>query len=192
VVARAFRGEGDEILLLGEGFGELGGSEYLKALHKMVQGEPPRLDLDRERRLIGLLSRAAAAGILRSAHDCSDGGLAVTLAECAFDTGGIGFEIDAPSVADGVVPGVDPASALIAALFGESASRAVVSVRRADRAMVLQAAGDAGVPAQLIGHTGGSRLLFRSRGSIVIDTAVADAERIWSHAIARHFKGRAA
>jgi phosphoribosylformylglycinamidine synthase len=194
VVARAFRGEGDEIVLLGEGFGELGGSEYLKALHKVVKGQPPMLDLDRERRLIRLLGRAAGVGILRSAHDCSDGGLAVTLAECAFDTGGIGFEIDARPPAEGVMQGVDPASAigLIAALFGESASRAVVSVRRADRAMLLQIARDLGVPAQLIGHTGGSRLLIRSRGSIVIDTPVADAERIWSDAIASHFKGRAA
>jgi phosphoribosylformylglycinamidine (FGAM) synthase-like enzyme len=181
-------------VLLGEGFGELGGSEYLKALHQTVKGQPPLLDLDRERRLIGLLGRAAGAGILRSAHDCSDGGLAVTLAECAFDTGGIGFDVDAPSLANGVVQAVDPASpiGLIAALFGESASRAVVSVRRADRATLLQMAADAGVPAQLIGNTGGSRLMIRCRGNIVIDTAVADAERIWSDAIARHFKGRAA
>ena len=194
VVARAFRGEGDEIVLLGDGLGELGGSEYLKTLHKVVKGQPPMLDLDRERRLIGLLGRAAGVGILRSAHDCSDGGLAVTLAECAFDTGGIGFEIDTPSLPEGVMQGVDPASAigLIAALFGESASRAVVSVRRADRAMLLQIAADLGVPAQLIGRTGGSRLVIRNRGSIVIDTAVVDAERIWSDAIASHFKGRAA
>jgi phosphoribosylformylglycinamidine synthase II len=194
VVARAFRGEGDEIVLLGEGFGELGGSEYLKALHKTVKGQPPMLDLDRERRLIGLLGRAAGAGILRSAHDCSDGGLAVTLAECAFDTGGIGFDVNAPSLANGLAQGVDPASriGLVAALFGESASRAVVSVRRADRATLLQMAADAGVPAHLIGNTGGSRLMIRCRGNVVIDTAVADAERMWSGAIARHFKGRAA
>jgi len=138
--------------------------------------------------------RASGAGILRSAHDCSDGGLAVTLAECAFDTGGMGFEVDAPSLASGIVHGVDPASpiGLVAALFGETASRAVVSVRRDDRAMLLQMAADAGVPAQLIGKTGGSRLMIRCGGKTVIDTAVADAERIWSDAIARHFKGRAA
>jgi phosphoribosylformylglycinamidine (FGAM) synthase-like enzyme len=159
-----------------------------------VQGQPPILDLDKERRLIGLLGRVAGAGILRSAHDCSDGGLAVTLAECAFDTGGIGFEIDAPRFADGVVPGVDPESPIgvIATLFGESASRAVVSVRTADRATLLQMAADAGVPAQVIGKTGGSRVLIRCAGKLVIDTAVADAERIWSSAIERHFKGRAA
>ena len=84
-------------MLLGEGYGELGGSEYLKTIHGLVQGQPPELSLDKERALIALLTRAAAAGLLQSAHDCSDGGLAVTLAECAFDTGGIGFEVDLPA-----------------------------------------------------------------------------------------------
>jgi len=67
-----------------------------------------------------------------------------------------------------------------------------VSVRRVDRAMLLQMAADAGVPAQLIGNTGGSQLMIRCNGNIVIDTAVADAERMWARAIARHFRGRAA
>ena len=84
-------------MLLGEGFGELGGSEYLKVIHRIVKGQPPRLDLERERALIGLVTRAAAEGLLRSAHDCSDGGLAVTLAECAFDSGGIGLSVDLPA-----------------------------------------------------------------------------------------------
>jgi phosphoribosylformylglycinamidine synthase II len=194
VVARAFRGEGEQIMLLGEGFAELGGSEYLKVLHKTVKGKPPILDLDRERRVIALLGRAAAAGILRSAHDCSDGGLGVTLAECAFDTGGIGFEVDVPRLADGVAQGPNLASpiGLIATLFGESASRAVVSVRAADRDTLLQMAAEAGVPAQLIGKTGGSRLVMRVAGQPAIDVAVAESERVWSTAIARHFKGRAA
>jgi phosphoribosylformylglycinamidine synthase len=194
VVARAFRDQGEPIVLLGDGFGELGGSEYLKVLHKMVKGTPPILDLDRERRLIALLGRAAAAGILRSAHDCSDGGLGVTLAECAFDTGGIGFDVDVPRFTGGAAPGLDPASpmGLIATIFGESASRVVVSVRAADRETLLQMAADAGVPAQLIGNTGGSRLVMRVAGKPAIDVTVAEAEHAWSTAIERHFKGRAA
>ena len=97
VVSRTFKQAGDEVVLLGEGYGELGGSEYLKTIHGLVQGQPPELDLDKERALIALVTRAAAAGLLQSAHDCSDGGVAITLAECAFDTGGIGFEVDLPS-----------------------------------------------------------------------------------------------
>jgi phosphoribosylformylglycinamidine synthase len=194
VVARAFRNEGEEIVLLGEGFGELGGSEYLKALHQVVKGQPPVLDLERERRLIDLLGQAASARLLRSAHDCSDGGLAVTLAECAFDTGGCGFEVDAPELQQTDSASTIPATpwAILAALFGESASRAVVSVRPGDRAALLQMAAEAGVPAQPIGKTGGTRLVIRCGGEAVIDLAVAEAERIWTTAIARHFRGRAA
>jgi phosphoribosylformylglycinamidine synthase subunit PurL len=194
VVGRAFKGAGEEIVLLGEGFGELGGSEYLKVLHKSVKGQPPVLDLEREQRLIRLLVRAAAAGLLRSAHDCSDGGLAVTLAECAFDTGGCGFEVDAPDLREAAaVPRVSGTrAALSAMLFGESASRVVVSVRPAERAALLHMAADAGVPAQPIGRTGGTRLVIRAGGTIAIDIAVADAEQIWASAIARHFSGRAA
>jgi phosphoribosylformylglycinamidine synthase subunit PurL len=191
VVARAFRGEGDEIVLLGEGLGELGGSEYLKVLHGLVRGRPPELDLDRERRLIELLGRAASAGILRSAQDCSDGGIAVTLAESAFDTGGIGCTVDVPAFdqeRDSTAASIDD----IGALFGESASRAVVSVRPADRAALLELANTNGVPAKLIGTTGGSRLVMRVDGRTAIDLPVDVAEGVWSTAIGRHFKGRAA
>jgi phosphoribosylformylglycinamidine synthase II len=189
VVARAFRGEGDDIVLLGEGLGELGGSEYLKVLHRLVRGRPPELDLDRERRLIDLLVRAADAGLVRSAHDCSDGGVAVTLAECAFDTGGIGCQVDLPML--------EKASAaasfdLLSALFGESASRAVVSVPTANRAALMELAASVRVPAHLIGRTGGSRLVVRVGGRGAIDIPVEAAERVWSTAISRYFKRPAA
>jgi phosphoribosylformylglycinamidine synthase II len=187
VVARAFRGDGDDIVLLGESFGELGGSEYLKVLHHMVRGVPPALDLERERRLIALLGTAASAGILRSAHDCSDGGLAVTLAECAFDTGGIGCDVNIPGV-----PGHAVASTDIATLFGESASRVVVSAHGSDTSALLRMAADTGVPAKLIGRTGGGRIAIRVDDRAVLDVSVDEAEQLWSTAIARHFRGRAA
>ena len=87
----------DAIILLGENLGELGGSEYLHALHGMINGEPPQLDLDAERRLQRFLVEVIADGLLLSAHDCAEGGLAVALAECCFDTGGRGAEVDVPS-----------------------------------------------------------------------------------------------
>ncbi|MBW8862534.1 MAG: phosphoribosylformylglycinamidine synthase II, partial [Acidobacteria bacterium] len=127
VVARAFRGEGDDIVLLGDGTGELGGSEYLKVMHRLVRGRPPELDLDRERRLIDLLGRAARAGVVCSAHDCSDGGVAVTLAECAFDTGGIGCEVDVPSVAN--ISGVQSFDDLGALFVDRGLSCASAAVR---------------------------------------------------------------
>jgi phosphoribosylformylglycinamidine synthase len=190
-IARAFRDEGDEILLLGENYGELGGSEFLKSLHHQVKGQPPTLDLAKERALITFLTRAAGAGLLRSAHDCSDGGVAVTLAECAFDTGGIGFEVDLPAVVGQDPKREEPADA-IPGLFGESASRAVVSVRPADLNATLALAAELGVVAQHVGRTGGSRMVMRVAGAEAIDAAVEEAERIWSTAIERHFAGRAA
>jgi phosphoribosylformylglycinamidine synthase II len=181
VVSRTFKQAGDEIVLLGEGYGELGGSEYLKTIHGLVQGQPPELDLGKERSLIALLTRAADAGLLQSAHDCSDGGVALTLAECAFDTGGIGLAVDLPLVVDAT-----------ATLFGESASRAVVSVTASNLQALLQMADGLGVPARSIGRTGGSSLTMAVGGTPTIESGVAEAEQIWSHALGRHFAGRAA
>src|SRR5262249_23026592 len=93
VVSRRFQRPGDAIILLGEGRGELGGSEYLKIVHDLVRGEPPALDLRVERALQELLVALATDRLLHSAHDCSDGGVAVTLAESCFDTGGMAAEV---------------------------------------------------------------------------------------------------
>ena len=188
VLSRTFKAEGDDIVLLGEGFGELGGSEFLHVLHGAAKGVPPQLDLAKERALITLLTRAAAARLLRSAHDCSDGGAAVTLAECSFESGGIGFEVDMPAHV-GQVPN---SMRLTATLFGESASRAVVSVHPRDTASLLKLAAQLGVPARRIGKTGGARLALRVDGQDTVDCTVAEAERLWSTAIERHFAGRAA
>jgi phosphoribosylformylglycinamidine synthase len=181
VVSRTFKDANDEIVLLGEGYGELGGSEYLKTIHGLVQGQPPELNLDNERALIALLTRAAAAGLLQSAHDCSDGGVAVTLAECAFDTGGIGFEVDLP-----------PAASAAATLFGESASRAIVSVKTGNLQKLLQLTGELGVPARSIGTTRGSSIVMTIAGSPSVECTVAEAEQAWAHALGRYFAGRAA
>jgi phosphoribosylformylglycinamidine synthase len=181
VVSRTFKQAGDEVVLLGDARGELGGSEYLKVIHGLVQGQPPDLDLAKERALIALLTQAAANGLLRSAHDCSDGGLAVTLAECTFDTGGIGVIADLPREAS-------PA----AALFGESAARAIVSVGAGNLQALLRLAREVGVPARAIGRTGGSRITMSVDGSPSIDSPVAEAEQVWTSALGRYFARRAA
>ncbi|HEV2985021.1 MAG TPA: phosphoribosylformylglycinamidine synthase subunit PurL, partial [Vicinamibacterales bacterium] len=188
VVSRRFRESGDAIVLLGTDRGELGGSEYLKVVHDLVRGMPPVLDLDAERALQTLLVTLADEGLARSAHDCSDGGLAVTVAECCFDTNGIGatVSIDALPVAR------DAAVKIAAALFGESASRVVVSVVPEELTRVIERAAAAGVPARVIGQTGGNRLRFAVAGQVAIDQSVDDAERVWSSAIEQHFAKRVA
>ena len=98
VVRRAFRAAGDVVILLGESRDELGGSEYLKVVHGLIRGVPPSLDLAREAALQRVLVEGAAAGIIRSAHDCAEGGLAVTIAECCFDSS-CGVDVDVAGVA---------------------------------------------------------------------------------------------
>ncbi len=189
VLTRAFQAEGDTVILLGEDRGELGGTEYLKAVHGLVRGDAPSLDLGREAALQKLVSTAAADGLLRSAHDCADGGVAVTLAECCFDTGGIGCSVDlaSPSAA-----GLSSALATDATLFGESASRIVVSVDASKEAEVIARATAAGVPARRIGRTGGPILQISVDGRRAIDMPVAEAEHTWSTALERFFKRVAA
>jgi len=188
VVSRCFRAAGDAIVLLGEGRGELGGSEYLKVAHGLVQGQPPALDLKAERALQDLLVELAGARLMRSAHDCSDGGLAVTLAECTFDSGGIGADVSIDEVA--VAGSADTGRA--AALFGESASRVVVSVAPDATTDVLTRAKAAGVPARVIGRTGGHELRIAVGGQVAVAVAVSDAERAWSSAVEHYFAKRVA
>jgi len=181
VLTRGFRGEGDSIVLLGDTFEELGGSEYLKAIHGQVKGQPPQLDLRKERALIDLLVNAAGDGVLRSAHDCSDGGIAVTLAESTFDTDGVGCEVDLPAAGP----------RLEGTLFSESASRAVVTVAADGVDALLTMARKAGVPARVIGRTGGSRLRISVDGRLAVEENVRDAEHRWSTAIGANFQRQA-
>src|SRR6185295_14820368 len=110
-------------------------------------------------------------------------GLAVALAECTFDSGGVGADISIESV--GVARDVDVNRA--AALFGESASRVVLSVAPESAPAVLKRASLAGVPARLIGRTGGQNIRIAVGGQIAVDVAVPDAEQVWSDAIAHYF-----
>ncbi|HZA35313.1 MAG TPA: AIR synthase-related protein, partial [Vicinamibacterales bacterium] len=174
------------IILLGASYGELGGSEYLHAFHGMINGEPPQLDLDAERRLQRFLVEVIGDGLLLSAHDCAEGGLAVALAECCFDTGGRGAEVDVPSA------GVDHGLIAESTLFGESASRVVISVEESRADELLARAQAAGVPAARIGETGGTRLVIHVDGAPATDVAILDAEHAWNSAIETHFARRTA
>ncbi|MEX2203537.1 MAG: phosphoribosylformylglycinamidine synthase subunit PurL [Actinomycetota bacterium] len=153
--------EGTVVYQLGETFPELGGSEFAEAVLGAVSGRPPALDVDRERRLHGLLIEGARLDLLRSAHDCGDGGLAVALAESAI-AGHTGFAVSLP----GDLP-------LHVALFAESASRAVVAVA-AERGSELEDLAVAmRVPIARIGETGGPRLVFDGLAEVTLEEAAA-------------------
>jgi phosphoribosylformylglycinamidine synthase len=151
VVGRSFCAEGDAVVLIGTGRGELGGSEYLKTIHDVIRGLPPQIDLELEGALHRLLVQGVSQGLIRSAHDCAEGGFAVTLAECCFGTA-MGTAVDVPGL--GVTSGFGD----VATLFGESASRAIVSVEATRAAEFLALASAGGVPAAAIGRVGGDRI----------------------------------
>jgi phosphoribosylformylglycinamidine synthase len=186
VLGRSFKDAGDVIVLVGETGYDLGGSEYLKSTERVIAGVPPEVDFKMEKALQQLLITGAREGLLRSAHDCSEGGLAVTLAECTFGTGGIGLSVDLSPVA------APAAWTSAATLFSETASRVVVSVAREHAGAVLERAKRLGVPAREIGKTGAGRINVLMNGQSVIDVAVSEAETIWDSALEKHFKQRAA
>jgi phosphoribosylformylglycinamidine synthase subunit PurL len=188
VVSRRFRNAGDAVVLLGEGHGELGGSEYLNVAHGMVRGMPPALDLEAERSLQDVLVALAAERLIESAHDCSDGGLAVTLAECCFDTGSIGADVSIGGSRVSTNQTVNDA----AALFGESSSRAIVSARPDYVATILERAAAARVPARVIGRVGGDALNIALDGRLAVHVAVDEAEHAWTSAIEHYFAKRVA
>jgi phosphoribosylformylglycinamidine synthase len=182
-MTRTFKTSGAVIVALGDNRGELGGSEYLAVAHGLVRGTPPELDLTRERALQRLVLASIRGGLIQSAHDCAEGGLAVALAECAFDSGGIGCTVDVPAAA-----GDFGALALHATLFGESASRVVVTAVPEQAAALMAAARDAGVPAARIGRTGGDRIRLSVDGVVAVDRSVEACERAWSMAIERRME----
>jgi phosphoribosylformylglycinamidine synthase len=180
VLARVFPGAGLDIVLFGRNAGELGGSEYLHTVHGLLRGDAPGLDLGAEHALQQLLVRLAADGVIRSAHDCAEGGLAVALAECCFDANDAGADVDVPAaLGDG---GVDRTAAT---LFGESASRVVVSVSPEHVAAVVDAAKAAGVQCAVIGATGGEQIRLSVAGTEAVQTSVAAAEEAWATVIER-------
>ena len=172
-VRMPFRQDGDRVALLGTTRDELGASEFLRTIRARDEGPCPEVDLTAERRLVDLLVALAEKGILASAHDLSDGGLAVALAECAM-TGGIGLRADLDS-------DLRPS----ALLFGESTGRAVVSFGPEREESLRRVADERGVPFRVLGRVGGERLWISVGGRLLVDVEVAPLERLWRSAFAR-------
>jgi phosphoribosylformylglycinamidine synthase len=163
-----FKEEGDRIVLLGDIGGRLGGSEYLHTVHGRLAGVPAPLDLARERAVQEACLVAIESGLVRSAHDCAEGGLAVALAECCV-TGPrrLGAAVILPE-----------ATRVDELLFGEAPSRIVVTVAPGDVDRLMVLAEKRAVPAYVLGRVGGPSLEVRvgaaARLSVPSD-ALADA-----------------
>jgi phosphoribosylformylglycinamidine synthase len=151
-------------LLLGETREELSGSEWAHVVHGHLGGLPPRLDLGAERALAALLHDAARDGVVTSAHDLSDGGLAQALAESTFARD-IGVTVSLASVAGDA----------FVALFSESTARALVTVTDEQADALVALAQRHGVPLTPLGRTGGDTISVE--GSF--DLPVAEAKAAW-------------
>ena len=179
-----FKNSGDRIILLGETREDLGGTEYLKVVHYREQGSPPLLNFEVEKALQGCLLKMIQRGWIQSAPDCSDGGLAVTLAECCFSPL---FGEESLSGAD--VQLVDGGRIRTdALLFGETPSRVVISVSPNAVLNVLSFAEECGVLAADIGQVGGQNLSIRvgRTSKIEVDLPISELFEIWNTSIKQY------
>ena len=158
-VGSGFTSAGDTLMLLGETRPEFGGSLWARVAHGHLGGRPPAVDLEAERALAQVLVTAAARGLLSAAHDLSDGGLAVALAESCL-AGGLGAQVTLPGEA-------------FTLLFSESAGRALVAIRPGREAEFTALRAEAGVPGDVIGRVGGDVLEIAGSFSIGLDELAA-------------------
>jgi phosphoribosylformylglycinamidine synthase len=152
ITTQFFKAAGDAIILVGEIGREMGASHLLKVCHGRKEGLPPRLDVERELAVQNAVRELIRAGLVRSAHDCSEGGLAVALAESCFNPGGLlGAEIDLqPSIQN---------------LFNESQSRIVISCSPDDADTVISMLGSKSLPHQRLGAVARTTLSIKTSGS---------------------------
>jgi phosphoribosylformylglycinamidine synthase subunit PurL len=197
VLKIAFRNEGDLLLLLDGSSSAVGAqhaapllgnqrefssSEYSKTIARIVSGEPPAIDLAAEKRLQDCLVALAAECSVQSAHDISDGGLAVTLAESCFAS--IGAQLNTPQL--GATVRLDESAPAESVLFGERGARAVVSVTPSKLAAVLDITRQYNVAARELGQvTRDGSFRIEHKGRAVIDGPIDTLRGAWAHSLER-------
>jgi phosphoribosylformylglycinamidine synthase len=183
-ITPGFKKEGDVIALLGVTMDELSMSEYAVSVGGVTTaeieaaGKVPQLDMERELAVQSACLEAAESGLLMSAHDCSDGGLAVALAESCFSSLGrdaIGAQVD-------LKPTLSPTSLL----FSESPSRIIITFQNAEE--VQRIAERHNAPFTILGQVGGNSLIVSVDGNEVINTDIADLESTWRDALSRKLR----
>jgi phosphoribosylformylglycinamidine synthase len=172
-ITQFFKEDGDVIVLLGETKEELGGSEYLKITHDKERGNPPELILDAENRLHELCLEAIRQGLVKSAHDCSEGGLAIAIAECA---------VSGP-VALGAEISLKTSLRKDALLFGESQSRIILSANQKHIEKIIALAEKKGVPVNIIGKVIKQGLKININSKSVIEVSCDNIKKTWENTI---------
>ena len=181
VTRSGVKDSGLELILLGGLPDELGGSYYLQSAFNKKEGTCPKVDLDAEMNLQNLLIGQIEEGRICAAHDLSEGGLLVCLAEMLFDAHGIGASVSLPDLGS--------SGRLDALLFGESQARAIIAVKPEKCDAVIQAAKNLGVSAHAMGKTDdSSQLKVEVAGTSVINSDVSGLKNAWESAIPKHME----
>ncbi len=172
-----FKSEGDLIVLLGRTGDDLGGSEYLAWIHGIIGGDVPALDLRQERAVQHACLAAIAEGIIKSAHDCSDGGLAIALVECCFSSH------RREAIGADLVLTTDGVQSPISLLFSETPSRILVTIAPEDLSALERLARTWRVPYAVLGRVGGTHFRVTIDGKMVINAPVRELEAIWDNVL---------
>ncbi|PJN50069.1 Phosphoribosylformylglycinamidine synthase 2 [Paenibacillus sp. GM2FR] len=171
ITTQGFKAEGDAIYVLGDTRAELGGSEFQAMIHGVSEGRPPELNLDTEKKLLGGVLKAIQSGLVQSAHDVSEGGLAAALAESCI-SGNVGASVQWSTDLRSDV-----------ALFSESQSRIVLSVSPDHKNALEKLLQEAGVPFTALGVVGGNMLSININGASALEESVEALKSVWEDAI---------
>jgi len=175
VVTHDFKADGDIIYLAGGGRPALGASEFLRTVHGLRTGLPAEIDLVLEKTLHEFCIQAATSRLLASAHDCSDGGLLVAIAESGFDRIiGATIDLDAAAMDGGTFEEL---------AFGEGGGRVVVSVSESNAGSLESLASTLGCPLKRLGRAGGKALQLTWRGEQVFDLSMERMKATWANAL---------
>ena len=178
-ITQYFKDESDIIILLGSNKDELGGSEYLKVIHNIERGNCPEINLNLEINIHRTLLDAHKIGLIKSAHDCSEGGLAVTLSECCVSNKDrkIGAVID-----------LDERMRADALLFGETQSRIIITASSAKIDSLKNVLEGYKIPYALLGKVSGERLIINNNGNKLIDISIDNLDNAWRDSISHKLR----
>ncbi|UCB56438.1 MAG: phosphoribosylformylglycinamidine synthase subunit PurL [Candidatus Omnitrophota bacterium] len=181
-VTQDFKKEGDLIVLLGENKADLSGSEYLYLVHNQKKGNP-QIDIEKEKAVQEAVLSAIEESVVNSAHDCSEGGLMVALAEACITKADqmLGAAITLGEIGEGNIR-------MDEILFGEAPSRIVVSLNKDNLGSLEEIARKHSVPYQILGNVGGEKLTVQSEGKTIINLPLDKLSKTWREAIPSRLK----
>lgn len=173
IISMNFKSPGDLIVLLGNNKGDINGSEYLKEVHQIIAGDAPFLDLDYEKRLHAVILKSNSYGLIRSAHDVSDGGISIALAECCISSG------------LGAIVKLKVDQRLDFTLFGEEQSRIIVTIKEAHLNQLIHVIKENKIDFEIIGRVQNDFLIINANLKI----SITELRDIYTNELGRIIEG---